>query len=135
MRCGKVYPAAVFSKDYSGGTIFRDKQVYAQGGLSSLTTFASDQVFLASVLASRQACYLHAGGINIDGKGLLFVGHSEAGKSTMPSCFDSMVKSCATTASSQCAAGRKASAFTAPGAAANCRMSPLNNAHLKPSFT
>ena len=35
------------------------------------------------MLADRQGCYLHASGIVVDGKGLLFVGHSEAGKSTM----------------------------------------------------
>ncbi|MHB9034872.1 MAG: radical SAM protein [Anaerolineae bacterium] len=80
---GKPYPLAIFSKDYATGTIFRDIQVYTQGKLGSLTTFASDQVLLASVLANRQACYLHAGGITIDDKGFLFVGHSEAGKSTI----------------------------------------------------
>ena len=40
-------------------------------------------VLLARVMAERQGCYLHASGIIVDGKGLLFVGHSEAGKSTM----------------------------------------------------
>ncbi len=44
--------------------------------------FPSDQIWLARLLADREACYLHSGGMVIDGRGFLFVGHSEAGKST-----------------------------------------------------
>ncbi|MBI5400357.1 hypothetical protein HZB07_07145 [Candidatus Saganbacteria bacterium] len=33
-------------------------------------------------MADRGGCYLHACGVILDGKGWLFVGHSEAGKST-----------------------------------------------------
>ena len=33
-------------------------------------------------------CYLHSGGVVLDGKGLLFVGHSEAGKSTTMKLLD-----------------------------------------------
>ena len=74
---------AIFEADHSRGSIYRPKEVYEKGGLGSLTTFPSDQVLLARILADRQGCYLHASGIIIDGQGLLFVGHSEAGKSTM----------------------------------------------------
>ena len=35
------------------------------------------------MLADRQGCYLHSSGAILDGQGLLFVGHSEAGKSTI----------------------------------------------------
>jgi len=38
---------------------------------------------LARILADREGCYLHACGVNFESNGLLFVGHSEAGKSTM----------------------------------------------------
>jgi hypothetical protein len=56
---------------------------FRQGALESLTMFPTDQIVLARVFADRQACFLHSGGVVLDGQGLLFVGHSEAGKSTM----------------------------------------------------
>jgi hypothetical protein len=74
---------AIFNEDHSRATIFRNDDVYNRNGLHSLTTLPSDQILLARVLAERQSCYLHASGILMDGNGLLFVGHSEAGKSTM----------------------------------------------------
>ncbi len=74
---------AIFSDDHSRGRIFRPKEAFERGGLGSLTTFPSDQILLARILADRNGCYLHAAGISIDNQGLLFVGHSEAGKSTM----------------------------------------------------
>ena len=74
---------AIFDADHSRGSIYRPEGVYEKGGFGSLTTFPSDQILLARVLADRQGCYLHSSGIIMDGQGLLFVGHSEAGKSTM----------------------------------------------------
>jgi len=74
---------AIFDADHSRGSIHRNQAIYERGGLQSLTTFTSDQILLARVLAERQGCFLHASGIVMDGQGLLFVGHSEAGKSTM----------------------------------------------------
>lgn len=74
---------AIFDADHSRGTVYRSRETYEKGGLESLTTFPSDQIWLARLLADRQGCYLHASGIKIGGQGLLFVGHSEAGKSTM----------------------------------------------------
>jgi hypothetical protein len=68
--------------DHSQGIICRNEDSFRKGGLGSLTTFTSDQILLSRILSYRQGCYLHASGIIIDGKGLLFVGHSEAGKST-----------------------------------------------------
>jgi hypothetical protein len=47
-----------------------------------LTLFPSDQILLARAFADRQACFIHAAGMEIGGKGLLFVGHSGAGKTT-----------------------------------------------------
>ena len=44
--------------------------------------FPTDQIMLSRVLADRGGCYLHSGGVVLNGKGYLFVGHSEAGKST-----------------------------------------------------
>jgi MoaA/NifB/PqqE/SkfB family radical SAM enzyme len=76
------HSVAIFDSDHSRGIICRKAGSYEKGKLESLTTFPSDQVLLARILAERQGCYLHSAGIIVDGKGLLFVGHSEAGKST-----------------------------------------------------
>jgi MoaA/NifB/PqqE/SkfB family radical SAM enzyme len=73
----------IVNEDHSRATIYRNSDIYQRGGLHSLTTFPSDQIVLAQVLAERQGCFFHASGMLVDGKGLLFVGHSEAGKSTM----------------------------------------------------
>ncbi len=77
------HSVAIFNEDHSIGRIYHAKEVYEYGGLESITAFTTDQILLARVLAERQACYIHAAGINIDGRGYLFVGHSEAGKSTI----------------------------------------------------
>jgi MoaA/NifB/PqqE/SkfB family radical SAM enzyme len=77
---------AVFNQDHSHGTIYHSelhKDLYLQGNLHSLTLFPTDQILLARVLAQRGGCYLHSAGVILGNKGLLFVGHSEAGKSTM----------------------------------------------------
>ena len=60
-----------------------DEKLYLKGGVGSLTFFPTDQILLARALADREGCYLHSSGVSLDNKGLLFVGHSEAGKSTM----------------------------------------------------
>jgi hypothetical protein len=73
---------AVCSEDHSRTTVYRPEGAYRAGPWHSLTTFPSDQILLARVLAERQGCYLHAAGMIVHGQGLLFVGHSEAGKST-----------------------------------------------------
>jgi MoaA/NifB/PqqE/SkfB family radical SAM enzyme len=75
---------AVFSHDHTWVRIYhRDKEIFRKGALRSLTLFATDQILLARVLADRQGCYLHSSGALLDGQGLLFVGQSEAGKSTI----------------------------------------------------
>lgn len=74
---------AIFNDDHSRATIFSKNFYEGVENLPSLTTFTTDQILLARVLADRQACYLHSAGMNIDGHGYLFVGHSDAGKSTM----------------------------------------------------
>jgi hypothetical protein len=59
------------------------KDEFLQGNIHTLTMLPTDQIIIARLLADRQGCYLHAAGMILDGQGLLFVGHSEAGKSTM----------------------------------------------------
>ena len=80
----RVFQIAVFSKDYARGRIYNDREeVFLRGGIHSLTLMPTDQIFLAQLLADRQACFIHSSGVIMGGKGYLFVGHSEAGKSTM----------------------------------------------------
>jgi hypothetical protein len=79
-----LHRVAVFNGDHSRGRIYNpDEEWFRRGGLHALTLFPSDQILLARLLPDRQACFLHAAGMAVNGQGLLFVGHSEAGKSTM----------------------------------------------------
>ncbi|MFA5319589.1 MAG: hypothetical protein WBE75_00565 [Candidatus Omnitrophota bacterium] len=64
-----------------------DKNAYLRGGAYSLTLLPSDQILLAGVLSSRRACYIHACGIIYANEGLLFAGHSGAGKTTLARMF------------------------------------------------
>jgi len=78
------YQIALFSPDHTRGEIFNpDPELFTQGGLTSLSLSPTDQIFLARVLADRQGCFLHGSGMIFNGQGLLFAGHSEAGKSTI----------------------------------------------------
>ena len=79
----KLHRVATFSEDHSRARIYNDgDETFLKGGLHSLTLFPTDQILLSRVLAEREACFLHSAGMILNGKGLLFVGHSEAGKST-----------------------------------------------------
>lgn len=79
-----IHRAAVFNPDHTRGDIYSPgDEAFRTGGVGSLSLFPSDQIVLARVLAERQGCYVHAAGMIINGRGLLFVGHSEAGKSTV----------------------------------------------------
>lgn len=84
---GKVIRQISFaSPDHTRMDIYNSKLVehaYQQGQLGSLTMTPTDQIHLARLLADRSGCYLHSDGVNMDGKGFLFVGHSGAGKSTI----------------------------------------------------
>ncbi len=80
-----VRQVAVFSAEHDCGEIHNDPayaRAWREGGLESLTLFPSDQILIARLVADRRGCLLHSGALTLDGKGLLFVGHSEAGKST-----------------------------------------------------
>lgn len=78
------FQAALFSEDHARGEIFHpDPKIFQIGNLTSLSLFPTDQIFLARVLTEYQACYLHGAGMIFGDRGLLFAGHSEAGKSTI----------------------------------------------------
>ena len=75
---------AVFNHGHTRCRIYHpDEKAFRKGDLHALTLFPSDQILLARVLADRLGCYMHSSGAILDGQGLLFVGHSEAGKSTI----------------------------------------------------
>lgn len=79
-----LHRIAVFNPDHTRSEIYNDREeIYLKGDLHSLTLFPTDQILLARILADREGCYLHSCGVNFNGKGLLFVGNSEAGKSTI----------------------------------------------------
>jgi len=59
------------------------RSAYEAGHLGALTMAPTDQILLARLLADRSGCYMHSDGVNMDGRGYLFVGHSGAGKSTI----------------------------------------------------
>lgn len=81
---GKLHKLAVFNTPHTRGTIYNDKEeAFLKGSLTSLTLFPTDQILLARILADRGGCYLHSCGVNFKGKGLLFAGQAEAGKSTI----------------------------------------------------
>ena len=80
-----IHRVAVFNDDHTRLRVYNDEtrtQSWKDGGIASVTMFPTDQIMLSRVLADRGGCYLHSGGVVLNGKGYLFVGHSEAGKST-----------------------------------------------------
>ncbi len=83
-----LHRVVTFNANHTRARIYNDKQdLFLKGNSHSLTMFPSDQILLGRVLADREGCYLHSCGVNFNGNGLLFAGHSEAGKSTMATMF------------------------------------------------
>lgn len=79
---------AVADIEHTHVTIFNDnflKERYLKGNLYSLSMFPTDQILIGAHLAYNRGCILHSLGIILDESGYLFIGHSEAGKSTMAS--------------------------------------------------
>ncbi|MGD0613279.1 MAG: hypothetical protein ABSB41_17410 [Anaerolineales bacterium] len=79
-----LWKVVTFNPDHTHAQIYNtNPDAYLKGDLHSLTMFPSDQILIARLLADRNGCYLHSAGAILDGAGMLFVGHSEAGKSTI----------------------------------------------------
>ncbi|HTZ10985.1 MAG TPA: radical SAM protein [Candidatus Margulisiibacteriota bacterium] len=79
-----LHRVAIFNAEHTHASIYNDEDKwFLKNNLHSLTLFPTDQLLLVRILADRQGCFLHSCGVNFKGKGLLFVGHSNAGKSTM----------------------------------------------------
>jgi MoaA/NifB/PqqE/SkfB family radical SAM enzyme len=80
-----LHRVAVFSADYVRGTIYSmpgDIDRILTDGWQSLSHFPTDQIWLGPLLADRNAVLVHSAAAIVNGKGLVLVGHSEAGKST-----------------------------------------------------
>lgn len=79
---------AVFSDQYRKAAIYNPPNHQERMRTTcwmSLSGMATDQIWLAPLLADRNALLLHSAGAILNGSGLLFVGHSSAGKSTVVS--------------------------------------------------
>jgi MoaA/NifB/PqqE/SkfB family radical SAM enzyme len=82
---GKLWKLLIFSEDYSRLVVFHlpeNRQMRQDFGYNSLTGCPTDQILLCPLLPDRQAVLLHSAAAIINGKGLVFLGHSSAGKST-----------------------------------------------------
>jgi radical SAM protein with 4Fe4S-binding SPASM domain len=81
---GRAHRLIVFSADHTRASVFNPSpELFLGGGLDSLMLLPSDQILLARVLPSFGGLFIHAAGVDWNGRGLLFAGPSEAGKSTI----------------------------------------------------
>jgi MoaA/NifB/PqqE/SkfB family radical SAM enzyme len=79
-----LHRVVVCNREHTKAVVYNpDDTAFKRGNLVSLSMFPTDQILLARILADRDGLFLHSSGVVMDGMGLLFVGHSEAGKSTM----------------------------------------------------
>ena len=81
----ELHRVAVFSPDHTHATIYsppRDGARIGTDGWHSLSLFPTDQIWLGPLLADRSAVLMHSAAAVVNGKGLVFIGHSSAGKST-----------------------------------------------------
>ncbi len=81
----ELHRAAVFSSDYRRAEIYSppgEVDTLHRLGWQALSLFPTDQIWLAPLLADRQAVLVHSAAAVINGQGLVFIGHSSAGKST-----------------------------------------------------
>ena len=86
---------AIFNKEYTEGYIYKGNDYvdgFRKGNLTSLLCFPTDQIFFAQLLAERNGIIIHGSGLVFKEKGYLFVGHSEAGKTTMVKIFNHHAK-------------------------------------------
>ena len=80
----RVHRVIVFNDDHTRARVFHPSpDLFLAGGLDSLLLLSSDQIALARLLPFRDGAFVHAAGVVMNGRGLLFAGPSEAGKSTV----------------------------------------------------
>jgi len=76
---------ADFNEDFTFGKIYSQqliKQRILNDGWLNLTGFASDSMWLTQLLVNRSALNIHSASAILNGNGLMFIGRSEAGKTT-----------------------------------------------------
>ena len=85
----EIQSLSIFSDDYGFGEIYHSEksEFFSSLKSNSLSFLPSDQIILAQALAYRSGCYMHACGIDWKDRGLLFLGESGAGKSTIAKMF------------------------------------------------
>jgi hypothetical protein len=80
----KIFMLAKFDFKHRNCDFYHaDASLLRQGNFDSLTLFPTDQILLARLFPPRGGLFMHACGMVLNGQGLAFVGHSEAGKTTM----------------------------------------------------
>lgn len=80
-----LWKLAVLDKNLTHLSVFnpiKSKLQVSRTGFSSLSLFPTDQIWLCELLPQREAVLIHSGAAVVDGKGMMFIGHSGAGKST-----------------------------------------------------
>ncbi len=81
---GGLHRVIIFNDGHTRAHVFHPStELYRQGGHDSLMMVSSDQMFLARALPRWDAVFVHGASAIINGKGLVFLGQSGAGKSTM----------------------------------------------------
>jgi MoaA/NifB/PqqE/SkfB family radical SAM enzyme len=95
----ELHRVAVYNADHTNATVYStpgDGERVRAEGFHSLSLFPTDQVWLVPLLADRNAVLLHSSAAILNGQGLLFVGHSEAGKSTTVTMLKELSKTLGT---------------------------------------
>ena len=79
-----VHRVMVFNDGHTRGRIYSPTdELFRRGGQESLALLPSDQLILARLLPAFGGAFVHAAAVSLKGRGLLFAGPSEAGKSTI----------------------------------------------------
>jgi len=82
----KIFRLAFFRADHTQGLIYShawEKEFIMANEWQSLSLFPTDQIWLGPLMAHRSSVLLHSAAAVFKGRGLAFVGHSDAGKSTI----------------------------------------------------
>lgn len=59
------------------------KDLYLKGSVDTISLLVSDQHILVYLLGTRGGFYLHSSALDLNGHGVVFAGHADAGKSTI----------------------------------------------------
>jgi hypothetical protein len=84
---------AIFKNTFSDCDVYhKDERLFQPNAFWSTTGIFSDQVFINHVLSNRNGLIFHSSGIIYSGHGLLFVGRSGTGKTTIVRLFPKVSK-------------------------------------------